>query len=85
MHSERGKGSWCEASCQQHARTCLEHLDGRCWRPAPVVVAERRAWRLAAALRRRRWPVVGQGRGRRGWWPVVAGRRCRERRCGATT
>ena len=66
-HSERGKASWCEARCQQHVRTCLEHLDERCCRLAPVVVAERRAGgRLAAVQRRWRWLVVGRGRGRRG-------------------
>ena len=77
--SEHGKASLCKASSQQHAgtpasiafaRALLEH--GAAW------WIGRRAGQLAAAQRRWKGWVAGRGRGRRGWRPLVAGRR-RER------
>ena len=72
MHARAGT-----ASSTMRAMVSRSDLNERCCRPAPVVVAERRAGRLAAAQRRWRWSVVGRGRDRRGWRPMEAGRRRR--------
>ena len=76
--SEHGQSSRCESSSQQHARTPVSAGCASNGATAVPVVAERRAGRLAAAQRRWRLPVVGRGRGSRGWWPVAAGQRRRE-------
>ena len=50
-------------------------LSERCWRVAP------RWWWMGGGLGGWwRWPVAGQGRGRRGWRPLMAGRRHRQER-----
>ena len=58
--------------------TCHLRLSEHCWSNGAAWVDDATSWRLAAARRWWRWREVGKARGRRGWWPLVAGRQSRE-------